>query len=261
MGSILRFTLPFLICAGPLICVVFPVDVEAAGKLSPRELVARSEKQVKGDSFKGQMKMTIVRNGSERTLEILSWLKGDDKSLVRILSPAKDRGSGTLRLKLELWQFLPKVERIVKIPASMMLQSWMGSDFSNDDLVKSTSLSRDYTHKLLGSETVNDQRSFKIECTPKTTAPIVWGKVIVWVRESDQSPVKQEYFSERGKLIKTFEGFEFKTFGKRTVPTRVVMTPGKTDGNKTVLVYSKAEFDSAISDSIFTQSHLRSELD
>lgn len=232
-----------------------------AHALTPTEMVARSEKQVRGDSFEGQLKMTVEKDGNTRTLEIKNWLKGNDKSLVRILNPAKDRGSGTLRLKLEMWQYLPNVTRVVKIPASMMLQSWMGSDFSNDDLVKSTSLARDYTHKLLGTEKVGGQDTTKIECLPKKGATIVWGKVIMWIRTSDQSPVKQEFFTENGKLVKTFEGSDFKTFGKRTIPTHVVMTPANKPGHRTTLDYVKVQFDQSLPDSLFTESQLRSDID
>jgi outer membrane lipoprotein-sorting protein len=228
---------------------------------NPFLLVERAEKQVRGDSFAGQLKMIVEKSGQSRTLELKSWMKGDDHSLVRILSPAKDKGSGNLRIKMELWQYLPKVERVVKIPPSMMLQSWMGSDFSNDDLVKSSSLARDYTHKLLGLETANGQKSFKIECLPKKDAKIVWGKVLLWVRESDSSPVKQEFYSEKGKLQKTFDGFEHKSFGKRTIPTKVVMTPAGVTDQKTTLEYIEAKFDLKLPDSLFTQEKLRSDIE
>ena len=230
----------------------------AKAAMTVDQMVEQAEKQVKGDSFEGQLKMIVEKDGSQRTLEIKSWLKGDDYSLLRILNPAKDRGTGTLRVKLEMWQYLPNVSRVVKIPFSMMLQSWMGSDFSNDDLVKSTSLARDYTHKILATETVNNVKSVKIECLPKKNATIVWGKVILWVRETDQSPVKQEYYSEKGKLVKTFDGFDHKTFGKRTIPTLVVMTPANKPGQKTTLQYLKVKFDQKLSTSLFTESQLRS---
>ena len=233
----------------------------APATLTPTQMVERSEKHVKGDSFRGQLKMIVEKNGSSRTLELKSWLKGEDKSLIRVLSPAKDKGSGTLRLKLELWQYLPKIDRVIKVPPSMMLQSWMGSDFSNDDLVKASSLSRDYTHKLLGNETVNGVASVKIECLPKPDAKIVWGKVIIWVRATDQSPVKQQFFTEKGKLVKTYDGFNHKTFGARTVPIKVVMTPEGTSRQKTTLEYISATFDQKVDDSIFTQNQLRSEIE
>jgi outer membrane lipoprotein-sorting protein len=237
------------------------ISISCLAKNSATNMVAAAEKHVKGTSFHGKLKMIVQRNDSERTLELESWLKSDDYSLVRVLNPAKDRGSGTLRIKFELWQFLPKIDRIVKVPASMMLQAWMGSDFSNDDLVKSTSLARDYTHKELGKEKVGDIASFKIECLPKKNATIVWGKVILWVREKDFSPVKQEYYTERGKLVKTFNGSNHKTFGKRTIPTKVVMTPANSQNQKTTLHYTTAQFDGPIDDSVFTQNQLRSEID
>jgi outer membrane lipoprotein-sorting protein len=242
-------------------CAAFFFAQSAVAGLTADQMVVRAEKQVRGDSFEGELKMIVEKDGSKRTMEIKSWLRGDDESLLRVMSPAKDRGSGNLRKKLEMWQYLPNVNRVVKIPTSMMLQSWMGSDFSNDDLLKSTTLSKDYTHKILGVETVNNVKSTKIECMPKKDAVIVWGKVIFWLRESDQSPVKQEFYTERGKLVKTFNGFNHRTFGKRTIPTMAIMTPADQPGHRTVLTYEKVRFDHPLPSSLFTEAQLRSDID
>lgn len=241
--------------------LMLTIGVPGFAELTVSGRVSAAEKHLKGDSFMGRLKMTVSKDGTERVLEIKSWLKGDDHSLIRILSPAKDRGTGTLRIKMDLWQFLPKVDRVVKVPASMMLQSWMGSDFSNDDLVKSSSLSRDYTHKFINKEKIGNQNTIKIECLPKEDSIIVWGKVLLWVRESDSSPVRQEFYTEKGKLVKTLDGLKHKAFGKRVIPTLVIMTPSEKSNQKTTLEYLEVSFDQKIEDSIFTQNKLRSELD
>jgi hypothetical protein len=176
---------------------------------------------------------------------------------VKVTKPPKDRNTGNLRLGLKLWQFLPNVDRLITIPPSMMLQSWMGSDFTNDDLVKSSSLSKDYTHKLLGGESFNGENAYKILCTPKPTAPVVWGKIIEWLRYPDAVPLKREFYSERGDLLKTMTGTDVKTFGKHTVPTTLTMVNHKKNGAKTVLHYDKITYDEPVDAAIFRQEFLR----
>ncbi len=139
----------------------------------------------------------------------------------------------------------------------MMLQSWMGSDFTNDDLVKTSSLERDYFHQIEGRETLNDEKTIKIRCTPKPDAPIVWGKVNLWVREGDAVPLKQEFFSEDGELLKVMEGSQIKTFGSHTIPTQLVMRTIRKSDSETTMIYENAIFDDPISEKIFTQENLR----
>jgi hypothetical protein len=141
----------------------------------------------------------------------------------------------------------------------MMLQSWMGSDFSNDDLVKGGSLSGDYTHTELAKEVVSGHKTIKIQCNPKPNAPVVWGKVNLWVREIDNSPVKYEYYSERGELIKVLEGESYEKFGSHIIPTKMTMKNIKKNNSMTIITYEKSsiKFDSDIPDNIFTQENLR----
>src|SRR3989338_9216741 len=154
-------------------------------------LIEKSENHIRGKTFRGKMTMTVENGSNKRTLVLRSWSIGKEKAFVKVLSPAKDRDSGNLRIDLKLWQYLPNIERIIKIPPSLMLQSWMGSDFTNDDLVKTSSLSRDYIHKTLSKEKYQSHNAVKIECIPKPNAPVVCGKVIAWVRAGDGVPLKQ----------------------------------------------------------------------
>jgi outer membrane lipoprotein-sorting protein len=220
-------------------------------------LIEKSENHIRGKSFRGKMTMTVENNGQVRTLVLKNWSVGREKAFVKILSPAKDRDTGNLRIEMNLWQYLPNIERVIKIPPSLMLQSWMGSDFTNDDLVKTSSLTRDYTHKILGRETYDGHKAVKIECIPKPNAPIVWGKVIAWVREGDGVPLKQEFYSEKNELLKSMEGREVKTFGQRTIPTTLIMRNLKKENSKTTLKYNDVSFDENIPANIFTQENLR----
>lgn len=220
-------------------------------------LIAKSEEHIRGKSFRGKMTMTVENAGQKRTLVLRNWSIGKEKAFVKVVSPAKDRDTGNLRIDLNLWQYLPNIERVIKIPPSLMLQSWMGSDFTNDDLVKTSSLTRDYTHKTLGREKYEGMDAVKIQCTPKPDAPIVWGKVIAWVRAGDGVPLKQEFYSENGELLKSMEGKDVKSFGPRTIPTTLIMRNMKRKDSRTTLHYDEAAFDENIDDAIFTQENLR----
>ncbi|MBL7716145.1 MAG: outer membrane lipoprotein-sorting protein [Bdellovibrionales bacterium] len=218
--------------------------------------IKKSEEHTRGKSLESNVTMIVDRNGKTRTLKFKMWTQGRDKAVVKIYEPVKERDTGNLRLDLNLWQYLPNIDRLVKVPPSMMLQSWMGSQFTNDDLVRTSSLTTDYTHKIEKNEKVGEYETVKIICTPKPTAPVVWGKVIEWVRVTDSVPVKREMYSETGTLVKRMEGAHIKTFGSHTVPTQMTMIDVKNPSNKTVMKYDEVKFDQPIDAGIFTQSFL-----
>jgi len=238
-----------------------PAKTEAAkpavAVVSPTAMVEKSEKQTMGDSLQATVSMKIARGASERELRFKLWQWHREKALVKILSPRKDQDTGSLRLQLNLWQFLPNINRVVRIPPSMMLQSWMGSDFTNDDLVKTSSLSRDYTHQEEGQDTLRGEAVTKIVCHPKPDAPVVWGKVRLWLRTKDAVPLRQEYFSEHGELLKVMDGTDVRTIGEHTIPTTLTMTLPKKPTDHTTMRFEDPVFDKAIADSVFTQENLQ----
>lgn len=240
-----------------LLLLSFNLHAESASKR-----VEESEKHIQGKSFVATGTMTVVRGKEDRKMKMKLWWKDRKFALIRILEPKKDEGTGNLRIKSDLWQYLPKVNRIIRVPSSMMLQSWMGSDFSNDDLVKGGSLLTDYTHKELGKEKILGQDTVKIECTPKPDAPVVWGKVILWVRASDNAFIKQEFYTEKGDLIKVLSGDNIQKFGSHTIPIKLSMKNMKKDNSETIIEYEKdtIEFDKDIPESFFTQENLRKPL-
>jgi hypothetical protein len=221
-----------------------------------KAFVAAAEQQSMGDSLFADVSMTVERESSRRDLKFKIWLWRRDKAFVKIQEPLKDRGSGSLRLNLNLWQFLPNIGRVVRIPPSMMLQSWMGSDFTNDDLIKTSSLSRDYTHQFESDESLRGETVRKVVCTPKPDAPVVWGKVRLWLRPKDAVALRQEFFSERGELLKILEGTDVKTFGTHTMASTLTMSVLKKPGTKTVMKFNSAKFDESIPDQTFTQENL-----
>ncbi len=223
-------------------------------------LVKKLEKNSRGQTFSGDLAMTVTQRGQTRKMSIRFWSRGREEALIRILEPARDRGTGNLRIKTDLWQYLPRVNKTIKIPSSLLFQNWMGSDFSNDDLVKSSSLERDYTHKYIVEEKIGDQVAAKIESTPKPDAKIVWGKVILWISPKDGALVQQDFYTEKGKLVKQLKGFDPKNFGEYTIPTRLTMQDLTREQSTTEIIYSKVEFDKKFPNSLFTLKELEKSL-
>ena len=220
-------------------------------------LIKKAEMHTRGDTLEARTRMTVIRGTTERKIEIKVWTQGKEKAVVKILAPEKDRDMGNLRIGFDIWQYLPNLERMMKIPPSMMLQSWMGSDFTNDDLVKTSSIFRDYTHKTLSEEVVGGIKTYKVECTPKPDAPVTWGKIYIWVRNPDGVPVKHEYYTENGQLAKVMTGSDLKTFGSHTMPTKLSMKLPRKAENETRLEYFEVVFDKEIPANIFTQEFLK----
>ena len=145
------------------------------------------------------------------------WSEGTEKSFILMLAPARDKGVTFLKIGREMWNYIPRINRVIKIPPSMMLQSWMGSDFTNDDLVKESSVVDDYTHEFLGREEEAGFDAYKVALTPKPTAPVVWAKIVEWIRVDDYVPLKAEYYNERGELIRTLVFLDIEEMGGRTI--------------------------------------------
>lgn len=222
-----------------------------------REILDRVERLLWGRTVQGEYEMSITTPRWQRTLTLRVWMERPRRSFVRILSPAKEAGIGSLRIGSEMWNYLPSVERVIKIPPSMMLQPWMGSDFTNDDLVKESSILDDYTHKVVGTTTVEGQEAYQVEATPKPDAAVVWGRVLYLVRKRDLMPLKQEYFSERGELVRVMDFFDVRSLGGRVLPTRWQMRPVAKPGNVTTIVLKDVVFDQPVGEAIFTQRNLQ----
>jgi outer membrane lipoprotein-sorting protein len=228
-----------------------------AQELSGREILDRVEKLLWGKTMQGEFEMTIATPRWQRTLSLRAWLDRPKRSFIRILSPAKEAGIGSLRIGAEMWNYLPNVERTIKIPPSMMMQPWMGSDFTNDDLVKESSVVDDYTHRLLEAATGAGAPVYVVEAIPKPEAAVVWGKIVFRVRSGDLIPLTVEYYDERGELIRVMTYSEVRTIGGRTIPTRWEMRPKDKPGNITAVVLKTAVYDRPIDPDIFTQRNLQ----
>ena len=224
---------------------------------SGRDIVDQVESLLWSRTLQGDFEMTIATPRWTRTLALRAWMERPKRSFIRILAPAKEAGIGSLRIGAEMWNYLPTVERTIKIPPSMMLQPWMGSDFTNDDLVKQSSAVDDYTHRFLQEQTIDEAPAYVIESLPKPDAAVVWGKVVYWVRKADFIPLKQEYYSERGELVRVMTFSDVRLMGGRTIPTKWEMRPTDKPSNATTIVIKSAVYDRPIDAEIFTQRNLQ----
>lgn len=229
----------------------------ASESLSPSEIVRRADDLLRGDTNQGAYIMEVVTSNWRRTLELYVYSLGRDKIFIRILSPAKEAGIGTLRVKNEMWNYLPNVEKTIKIPPSMMAQSWMGSDFANDDLVKESSIVNDYTHRIMSEEDAGGFFVYKMELIPKPDAAVVWGKIIFWVRKNDYVPLREEYFDEQGRLIKVLEYTDIGKVSDRVIPRVWKMSSALKDNHYTIIKVVDVEYNKPIDGSVFTLENLK----
>jgi outer membrane lipoprotein-sorting protein len=230
----------------------------AAGAQEPsaREIVDRAESALWGRTLQARLTMTVTTPRWTRTLELDASIERPRRSFIRILAPAKEAGIGSLRIGAEMWNYLPNVERTIKIPPSMMLQPWMGSDFTNDDLVKESSLLEDYAHRIASVDTSGGTAVYVIESIPKPDAAVVWGRIVMRVRRADFLPAREEFYDERGTLVRVMAFSDIRQLGGRTIPTKWEMRPAAKPGNLTTIVMTRATYDAAIPAETFTQRNL-----
>lgn len=225
-------------------------------ELGPKELISMGEERMRGKTAQASLQMLITRSSYTRRLTLRSWSVGNDRALVEILNPPKEEGVASLRNSDQMWNYLPKADQVVRVPTSLMLQSWMGSDFTNDDLMKASSLSRDYNHKKVSEETLDGEKTVLIDCLPLPSAPVVWGKVRYWARKSDGLPMKQEFYDDAKKLVRTIEFSRFKKMDGRVIPTIVKVV--KADSKEsTSIIYTKIVYDRTIPEVQFDKDSIR----
>lgn len=241
-----------------IVTILFAVILSfgAAGQ-DATEIVRKADEKMQGTSNYTEMTMTIVREDWQREIGIKSWSKGTDLSLILITLPARDKGSAFLKRDRELWNWQPRIDRVIKLPPSMMMQSWMGSDFKNDDLVRQSSIVRDYDHILQGDSTIEGYECFKIMLEPKEDAPVVWGKIEVYIIKKEYLQKLVKYYDEDGYLVNTMELTEIKEVGQRTIPTKMIMTPAEEKNQKTIIQYKNIAFDIEIKDQFFSLQNIK----
>ena len=221
------------------------------------EIVERVESLLWGKTLQADLEMTVSTPRWQRTLSLRTWIDRPRQSFIRILAPAKEAGIASLRIGGEMWNYLPAIERTIKIPPSMMMQPWMGSDFTNDDLVKESSLVDDYVHRVLNTETTAGGPVYVVEAVPKPDAAVVWGRLVLKARKADFIPVSEEFYDERGQLVRVMTFSDVRSLGGRIIPTRWELRPTAKPGNWTALVLKRALYDAPIDAEVFSQRNLQ----
>jgi outer membrane lipoprotein-sorting protein len=221
-----------------------------------RTIVEESFNYMRGATSVSTVTMTIHRPDWERTMKIKAWTKGRDESIFFILDPPKDKGNGTLKKKRDMWTYNPKVNRVIKLPPSMMSQSWMGSDFSNDDLSKTDSVIDDYTHTIIGNESHEGKTVYVIKSIPKPDAPVVWGMQKLKIRD-DHIFLVQEFYDEDLQPVKIMTTLQIEMLGGKLFPKMWKMQKSGIENEYTVIEYNELAFDELLPDRMFTLSALR----
>jgi len=243
---------------GIWLALVFLLGAGAAnGQDSPRDIIDRVDRILRGDSSHGVATMEVLTENWERSLKMELWSLGTEYSLVKIVSPAKEAGTGTLKAGDDIWNYLPKVDRTIKIPASMMMGSWMGSHFTNDDLVKESTLVEDYDIVIAFEGDRDGVEVWDLKLTSKPEAPVVWGHIEFRVRKADLMPLWARYYDEDGGLVRTLAYSEFRKMGGRLVPAVMDMHPEDKPNERTTVRYSELDFDIDIQEPFFSLQSLK----
>ena len=221
-----------------------------------KTIVEKSFNYMRGKASISTCTMLIHRPDWQRSMTIKAWTLGTSDSIFYITAPPKDAGNGTLKKGEEMWMYNPKVNRVIKLPPSMMSQAWMGSDFSNNDLSKTDSLVKDYVHTLEKTETKGGKKVYHIKSMPKPRAPVVWGMQKLKIRE-DHIFLQQDFFDEDLKLVKSLVMLDIKPLGGRLYPAKWRMQKANAKGEYTVVEYTKLEFKDSMPERRFTLSNLR----
>lgn len=228
----------------------------AALAQNPEDILRDMEDNMRGEASYNEMTMEVIRPRYTREVSMKSWTLGDDYSLVYVTAPARDEGTAFLKIGNEMWNYQPNIDRTVKMPPSMMSQSWMGSDFTNDDLVNASSLTEDYTHELLGEDEMDGHACYIIEMAPKPDNPVVYEKVLQWVSKEHHLPVRTENYDERDQLVNTIHFREIKTLGDREIPTIMKMIPENNGDQKTIITTHDTDYDIDIREDFFSIENL-----
>jgi len=226
--------------------------------LSPKEIIRKADEKFNGElTSTSIMAMTIVRPTWERTIEFKNWTSGREYALTLITSPAKDKGQSFLKRQQEMWNWNPTISRLIKLPPSMMSQGWMGSDYTNDDILKESSVVNDYDHEIVAEEEYDGRICYKIKMVAKEDAAVIWGHQVRWIDKKDFLFLKSELFDEDGYLVRTELGSEIKTMDGRLIPTRIELIPAEEEGKMTIIEMKEMKFNEPIKESFFSQQNMK----
>ncbi len=220
-------------------------------------VVDRVDRLLRGESSHASVSMQITTRQWSRSLDMTIWSKGSDYALIRVTAPAREAGTATLKVKDDIWNYLPRVDRTIRIPPSLMAGAWMGSHFTNDDLVKESRLVDDYDIAIGFDGERDGVKVWEFALTPKPGVAVVWGKIVMQVRQADLMPQWERYYDDAGTLVRTVTFSDFKVLGGRKVPATLTVTPADKPDEHTTLVYHDLQFDVGLPASFFSLQNLK----
>jgi len=248
---ILLFSAAFLLPAA----IHQPVSAQ---QLTAKEIITRAEDKFNGElSGYSVMSMTIVRPTWQRTVEFRSWSLQDDYALTLITAPAREKGQTFLKRGNEMWSWNPAINRLIKLPPSMMSQGWMGSDYTNDDILRESSVVDDYTHSLEEDEEVDGRLCYRVILTAKEDAGVLWGRQVWWVDKKEFITLKAELYDEDNFLVRTERGMDLRTMDGRFIPTTIELVPAEEPGRRTILKIIEVNFNIRLEESFFSQQNMK----
>lgn len=226
-------------------------------KEEAKDVIKKADEKMRGQSSVAEITIQTIRRTWTRELKLKTWTKGSSYAMILVTAPAKEKGTVFLKSGKEVWNWMPSIERVIKLPPSMMTQSWMGTDFTNDDLVKESSVVEDYTHSFAGDSVILGRDCHKIKLMPKAEAAVVWGKILVWIDKKDYVQMRAEFFDEDNLLVNSMQSYDVQQLGGRLLPARVELVPAGRKNEKTVMIYKRISFDQPIDDSFFTVQQMK----
>lgn len=239
------------------------LGISLVGNTSPandqqlKEILDHVDELWRGKTSHATMSMTVKTRRYERAMTMESWSKGKDYSLIVIRKPKKDQNISTLKVKENIWNYLPKINRVTKVPSSMMSGSWMGSHFTNDDLVKDSSFVDDYDSHISFSGERDGKTIYEITSIPKEDAAVVWGKVVLEIDQLSLVPYFNYFYDEEELLVRTMAFDQIKKVGDRQIPMRMTLTPEDKPNESTVIDYQNIQFDMPLKKSFFSLQNLK----
>lgn len=224
--------------------------------LTLKQIIDKVDKLYRSTASWAIVEMTVITANYERPLEMEFYTESLDKTFIYVKKPAREKGMATLRLRNKMWNYLPKADKVMLVPPSMMMGSWMGSDFTNDDLVKESTLLDDYKAEMYYPEDANENYYY-IRLIPREKTISVWDKIELIVDKKTLLPAKETYFDSRQRAMRILTFSDVKKMGGRTIPTLMEMKPANKEKNKTVIKYLDAKFDIKLPENIFTLQNLK----
>lgn len=243
-----------------LLLLIAGIHVSSASgqNLSATDIIRRADEKFNGEkSSMMVMSMTIIRPAWQRTVEFKNWTLEKEYSLTLITAPARDVGQTFLKRGTEMWSWNPSISRLIKLPPSMMSQGWMGSDYTNDDILKESSVVKDYSHEITGEENIAGRDCYRIKMVAKEDAAVVWGHQTRWIDKNEFLVMKAELFDEDGVLVRTETGSDIKTMDGRVIQTKIELVPADEPGNKTVIVVKEIKFNIPLQETFFSQQNMK----